>query len=216
LCFGLTEPSISIGPSPILNFRCVVASRCFLLAAAGEDFLSLFPYVYRTFATGAVVDDDARGGDVAKDCSAGFDLDAFARFHIAGYRAVDDDFFCSDISLYATGFADAQRRIYQFDGPLDRAFGDEIFVSRDLAFDAQARPYIAAAPRLLRVFQFIENLAHDFRLNSLAQNACSAARTIVPYVLLILIQVEPDEYISRFGKRAAIALFTAALQGSSG
>lgn len=87
---------------------------------------------------GAVLDADARGGDIAGHRAVGFDVDAVAGVEIADDFAVDDDFAGANFGIEHGGGADGELMAIQRDRAVDLAVDLQVFRTGDVPVDVQA------------------------------------------------------------------------------
>src|SRR5713226_6996677 len=87
---------------------------------------------------GAVLDADARGGNVADDGAVLLDVDAAAGVHIADNFAVGNDVASMNFGSKLGRRADGQFMALERDGAIDDAVDLQVFRTGDLALDLDA------------------------------------------------------------------------------
>jgi len=90
------------------------------------------------FKLGAVLDADARGGDVADDRTVGPDVHALGGEDIADYLAVDDDGASMNFGIEDGGGTDDELMAVERDGAVHLAVNVQVFGAVDVTGDMQA------------------------------------------------------------------------------
>ena len=98
----------------------------------------------RTFEVRAVLDHDARGGEVTIDGAILLDLDTVFGAKVTLHGAEDHDFAGNDIGGHFGSGADGKLPLIELDQPFDRTIDQQIFTAGDLAFYVQARSEASA------------------------------------------------------------------------
>jgi len=86
----------------------------------------------------AILDANARGGDVADDGAIGLDVDAIARVDIADYLSVDNNLARVNLGGKLRRGSNRERMSAQRDRPVDFSIDLQIFCAGDMTLDLEA------------------------------------------------------------------------------